>query len=198
MKKLLSIQSLLFTSVLLLVLVIPQQGDSQDVRLTNPSFEDTPRQGTYDPLTGKRSQPIRGWMDCGAILFRDATPPDIHDGKSKYWESEIVAAHGKTYMTIVVREDDSYETVSQPLLGTLKADQCYKFSINLAKSATYLSPTKRNQRRLLNFTQPAVLRVYGGNSTCDAGELLAESKPCLLYTSPSPRDQRGSRMPSSA
>ena len=26
----------------------------------------------------------------------------------------------------------------------------------------------------------------------------APSKPCLLYTSPSPRDQRGSRMPSSA
>ena len=26
----------------------------------------------------------------------------------------------------------------------------------------------------------------------------AESYPCLLYTSPSPRDQRGSRMPSSA
>ena len=25
-----------------------------------------------------------------------------------------------------------------------------------------------------------------------------DSKPCLLYTSPSPRDQRGSRMPSSA
>ena len=25
-----------------------------------------------------------------------------------------------------------------------------------------------------------------------------EGKPCLLYTSPSPRDQRGSRMPSSA
>ena len=27
---------------------------------------------------------------------------------------------------------------------------------------------------------------------------LAKSKGCLLYTSPSPRDQRGSRMPSSA
>ena len=26
----------------------------------------------------------------------------------------------------------------------------------------------------------------------------AAAKPCLLYTSPSPRDQRGSRMPSSA
>ena len=29
-------------------------------------------------------------------------------------------------------------------------------------------------------------------------DLLAELQGCLLYTSPSPRDQRGSRMPSSA
>ena len=28
--------------------------------------------------------------------------------------------------------------------------------------------------------------------------LLGRNLPCLLYTSPSPRDQRGSRMPSSA
>ena len=27
---------------------------------------------------------------------------------------------------------------------------------------------------------------------------LSKDRPCLLYTSPSPRDQRGSRMPSSA
>ena len=30
------------------------------------------------------------------------------------------------------------------------------------------------------------------------GALLAQLLACLLYTSPSPRDQRGSRMPSSA
>ena len=30
------------------------------------------------------------------------------------------------------------------------------------------------------------------------GALIALYFPCLLYTSPSPRDQRGSRMPSSA
>ena len=30
------------------------------------------------------------------------------------------------------------------------------------------------------------------------GEIYAEYVDCLLYTSPSPRDQRGSRMPSSA
>ena len=32
----------------------------------------------------------------------------------------------------------------------------------------------------------------------DEVHLLAPCEPCLLYTSPSPRDQRGSRMPSSA
>ena len=30
------------------------------------------------------------------------------------------------------------------------------------------------------------------------GQLCVSVLPCLLYTSPSPRDQRGSRMPSSA
>ena len=50
--------------------------------------------------------------------------------------------------------------------------------------------------------------IDGGDMSCtwtNAGwnnETLPESGPlyytCLLYTSPSPRDQRGSRMPSSA
>ena len=31
-----------------------------------------------------------------------------------------------------------------------------------------------------------------------AQQKAAQAEPCLLYTSPSPRDQRGSRMPSSA
>ena len=30
------------------------------------------------------------------------------------------------------------------------------------------------------------------------GDTIIDSRGCLLYTSPSPRDQRGSRMPSSA
>ena len=35
-------------------------------------------------------------------------------------------------------------------------------------------------------------------AAADTPEKMAELSPCLLYTSPSPRDQRGSRMPSSA
>ena len=39
------------------------------------------------------------------------------------------------------------------------------------------------------------LKIYAGPQTVAPGEPIYI---CLLYTSPSPRDQRGSRMPSSA
>lgn len=144
---------------------------AQDVRLHNPSFEDKPKKG------GEDNTPIKGWFDCGTVLFPGATPPDIHQGSSYFWENTLSTAHGKTYITIVVREDDSYESVSQKMIGTLKAGQCYSFSISLARSEKYMSATKYNDKVLSNFNQPAVLRIYGGHSTCDTGSLLAESKP---------------------
>ena len=39
-------------------------------------------------------------------------------------------------------------------------------------------------------------QVFGGNIV--SAQKIMHGKTCLLYTSPSPRDQRGSRMPSSA
>ena len=51
--------------------------------------------------------------------------------------------------------------------------------------ATFTEPFLASLNELLKPEQP--LQVVQGNVN-----------PCLLYTSPSPRDQRGSRMPSSA
>lgn len=161
---------------LLLLLFMGYLVGAQDVRLHNPSFEDRPKQGIIDRYSGKRTS-IKGWFDCGSIFFPRATPPDIHGGGTGFWESEMSAVQGKTYMTMVVREDDSFESVSQKLIGTLKAGQCYKFSIQLVRSNTYLSATQSSVNTMKNFTQPAVLRLYGGNSTCDNQELLAESAP---------------------
>ena len=58
-------------------------------------------------------------------------------------------------------------------------------------------------RTYLQVTLPEIGQEHGGSGACYArwlncpGEQLISSV-CLLYTSPSPRDQRGSRMPSSA
>ena len=45
-----------------------------------------------------------------------------------------------------------------------------------------------------NFTSLQVMQAMGGVMT----NKYAEGYPCLLYTSPSPRDRTRSRMPSSA
>ena len=53
--------------------------------------------------------------------------------------------------------------------------------------------------RLLKEVIPALEKHYGVQVSLTNTELLdCRSYTCLLYTSPSPRDQRGSRMPSSA
>ena len=50
-----------------------------------------------------------------------------------------------------------------------------------------------------NFNVDSSLFSYESSSPVNLNiELRHQNKTCLLYTSPSPRDQRGSRMPSSA
>ena len=51
--------------------------------------------------------------------------------------------------------------------------------------------------KTLDFTDPEVRGLYRIGRG-EQGVLLVRPYTCLLYTSPSPRDQRGSRMPSSA
>ena len=54
----------------------------------------------------------------------------------------------------------------------------------------------------LSATNRPVSHIYpklmNSNNSVDQGAALIMCSTCLLYTSPSPRDQRGSRMPSSA
>ena len=59
-----------------------------------------------------------------------------------------------------------------------------------AQALALLKPAKR----------PVIIVGHGARFEMDSVIKLAEQLncPCLLYTSPSPRDQRGSRMPSSA
>ena len=59
--------------------------------------------------------------------------------------------------------------------------------------------TKDLAGRLDGVEECIVADVIGmnANSTSDLRKRL-RTKGCLLYTSPSPRDQRGARMPSSA
>lgn len=148
---------------------------NEEIFLNNPSFEDMPHQGG-----GPFDIGIRGWYDCGAIQFPDETPPDIHP--IDFWLVTHPPQDGNTYLGMVIRDNDSWESVSQRLSRPLKAGMCYEISAYMARSLRYLSGSKElmqkeNKAVLVNYTEPAVLRIWGGTGVCGRQELLVESNP---------------------
>lgn len=142
-----------------------QLGDP--ILLTNPSFEDMPRH-SYAPI---------GWFDCG---FPGESPPDIQPDPMRQFLVRKGAQHGNTYLGMVVRDNDTWERVSQVLTAPMQGGSCYEFSIYLARSEVYVSQSRVSDQRA-NYITPAKLRIYGGFDNCDKGQLLAESNVITNY-----------------
>ena len=148
----------------------PAKRTANGPAFTNPSFEDIAR----------ASLPPRGWIDCG---FPNESAPDVQP--SGAWEVFRPAHHGYTYLGMVTRENDTWESVGQRLSEPLLKDRCYEFSIYLCTSSEYWSavvPDSIKDRETAttlpekNFNQPIKLRIWGGDSYCDKKQLLGESK----------------------
>jgi len=150
---------------------------AQDVVIFNNGLEDTPKLGTS--LGNVTNRSVDGWLDCGVSKFPGESPPDIHP--NDYWKVNLKPAQGKSYVGLVVRQNETYESISQGLDVSLKAGQCYKFSIYLTRSDNYWSLTKdlsgKASDKEENYITPAVFRLWGGKVYCDQGQLLVESKP---------------------
>ena len=131
------------------------------IQLRNPSFEDMPR----------NSAAPRGWTNCG---FPGETPPDVHPESRSEFQVSKQAQHGKTYLGMVTRENETYEAVGQQLTAPMAAGQCYEMDIQLARSSTYLSRSRRTNLPA-NYVTPIVLRIYGGYSICNRGQKIGES-----------------------
>jgi len=148
------------------------------ISLRNPSFEDSPRKGGYytNAMEAQRNN-IKGWFDCGIYNFEMETAPDIHP--SDYWSNTKQPSHGRTYLGMVTRDNDTWESVSQELPTPMKAGQCYSFSVELSKSERYISGSRLNaeDKPKYNYTTPSVFRLWGGYGYCGTAELLAESVP---------------------
>jgi len=157
-------------TVLLLFFSIGLSAQSDTISIKNGSFEDEPRAGAYDDV------PIESWFDCGAKQFPRESAPDIHP--IDFWQVTLPANKGETYLGIVARDNESWESVSQRLTKTMMKDKCYQLSVDLARSASYLSGSRtRNDDVKLQYTKPAILNIWGANEYCSKRELLATSKP---------------------
>lgn len=177
-------KNLSFLSFIMWLLVV-SNGHAQNeiIQLNNPSFEDDPHAGTMDNY-GRRTI-IKDWQDCGQFYFTEETPPDIHP--NDFWDVNIGPSHGYSYIGMVVRKQESWESVSQRLNTPIKKNQCYQATLDLSRSDNYWSATKETVQgtnvftleestaRKVNFTKPAVLRIWGGSGFCNDKQLLWES-----------------------
>ncbi|MBY5958262.1 OmpA family protein [Membranicola marinus] len=138
----------------------------QVIKLNNPSFEDWPQ----------HSHPPEGWSDCG---FFDESPPDVQP--SGAWGVFWPAMDGKTYLGMVARHNDTYESVGQRLNDILWAGTCYQISFFLCKSPVYFSSVndisgdEEKRSPVQNFVTPIKLRIWAGNDMCHKQELIGET-----------------------
>jgi len=141
-------------------------GQDGVIELYNPSFEDQPM----------NSRPPRGWKDCG---FPGESPPDTQPDPT--FQVTKQAQDGNTYLGLVARENDTWEAVAQRLSEPLKKGTCYDFSMFLCRSELYVSLSRLDTDRDVNYTTPAKLRIYGGFDYCDKQYLLAETKEIISF-----------------
>ena len=139
--------------------------EDEPILLKNPSFEGIPMEGSIN------GQMPHGWIDCGFPL---ESIPDIHPKENSQFGVTAEPHHGNTYIGLVVRENETWEMISQRLSNSLKAGKCYEFSISLARSMIYESSI-RTDAKMVNFVTPAKLRIWGGNSICERAELIDQS-----------------------
>lgn len=153
----------LVIGILFFTLHIENSLSQNVIPLTNGSFEDLPKQ----------SQPPRGWADCG---FPGESPTDVHPASDSlsYWNVQKPPAEGNTYLGMVVRDNETYESISQYLPAPMQPDSCYEMNISLCRSEIYISQS-RMTGRTENYDEPVVFRIYGGTAICRRSELLYES-----------------------
>lgn len=153
--------------VLLLCTSVGAIRSQEAVFLQNPSFEDNPQ---YASVPG-------GWRNCA---FNNESPPDIHPVEGGFFQVKQEPFEGDTYLGLVVRENNTAESIGQKVSAPLQEGQCYSFSIHLCRSERLLSPGRLSDE-LTNYNSPVVLRIWGGLSPCGQRSLLAVS-PTIDHT----------------
>jgi hypothetical protein len=107
-------------------------------------------------------------VDCGFFVEE---PPSIQPG---FHEVELPPQHLKGYLSMVVRDNNTWDAVGQVLPQPLEAGKCYQFSLQLANAEKYMSASRKTGGRV-NYRNPIRLLIWGGDSFCEAGELLAKT-----------------------
>lgn len=138
------------TIFLLLLVAAATKGMAQTaatpIHWQNPSFEGEAQDATV---------PI-GWLTCDPF-----STPDILPG---FWGVYQPASDGDTYVGLITRADGTWEAMTQRLARTVHKGDCYGFSVDLARGATYSG-----------YNKAIKVRIWGSTDKCDKTQLLLET-----------------------
>ena len=84
--------------------------------------------------------------------------------------------HGETYLGMVTRDNETWESLAQELSRPLTPDTCYSFSVHLASSAAYHSLSRRYETPQ-NYNHPTRLVVHSVDQRGEIMELLGATPP---------------------
>jgi hypothetical protein len=132
------------------------QSTRDTIYLDNPSFEGQPSMGVVP----------NGWYQT---FTNRESPPDTQPGQ---FGVSLAAADGNTYLGMVCRDNNTYESVKQKLKMTLDTNQVYSFSVHLACADSYVSPSRLSGNQA-SYTTLIGLTVFGMNSVSKTPFLLA-------------------------
>ena len=143
----------------------------------------------------------RNWLNFDAqfnayhySILDDMLPYDNRYQSRSWWTSQIFQQckvffryHGYAYSLMSIYGSNNahsqYPRAIPRTYGTVCQDEINKAPFNFTKSPLV--------QKLMRHNAPSLKKK-------EFKLMAAPNSTCLLYTSPSPRDQRGSRMPSSA
>lgn len=131
------------------------------IYLKNPSFE-------REDLSFLLSRDSLGWVDCGFFVEE---PPSLQPG---FFEVEERPQRGKSYLSLVVRDNNTWDAVGQRLVQPLTAGKCYRFTMYLSKAERYFNVSRTTGNKV-NYRNPIRLLLWGGNTFCEAGQLLSKT-----------------------
>ena len=131
------------------------------IKIKKPSFEGKPQQSNLPPK----------WNNVGSIYFVGESGPDTQPG---FWEVDLKANEGKTYVSLVVRDVETFEAIGQKLKSSLLPGNSYSFSLDLCQSDDYKSMSQITGD-MSNYTGPVLIRIVGGGQGWDDRHLLASS-----------------------
>ena len=133
-------------------LLLAIAGNSQIIELANASFEGEPRDATVP----------QGWLPC-----KEGTTPDILPG---YWGVYAEPSDGDTYVGLITRGNNTWESIGQRLSAPLEKGSCYSWSFDLSHADTYSG-----------YSGPLKLRVWISKLKCQKDQMIYES-PLIEHT----------------